>query len=93
MKKRMFLLPLAVSVSALLGISQADALAHSTDKTPTLSQPATLAGSASPTSQEPFVLQRANAAGMQVADDSSPNHASHASHSSHESHSSHVSGN
>ena len=86
MNKRQFLLPLAVSISALIsgtggsvGASPAPAASFTSE--------ADRSASVGSTIQDPLVLNRANRAEMRFAD-----HESHSSHSSHASHSSHSSG-
>jgi hypothetical protein len=84
MNKRQFLLPLAVSISAL--ITGADTSLAS--PAPSISLRAELGQSgSSETIQDPLVLKRATGPEARFAD-----HESHSSHESHASHSSHSSG-
>jgi hypothetical protein len=75
MKKRSFLLPLAVSLTAL---GAGSGVVNAKPATPTVSLAAEVAASAAPA--KPLVLERAT--GMRL----SQYHTSHASHSSHSSH-------
>ncbi len=83
MNNRKFLLPLAASIGALLSSAPSDA---STTGDVTAS-----VGVNPASANEGFVLSRAGAAGVQVAQEDT-GHSSHSSHDSHSSHSSHVSG-
>jgi hypothetical protein len=83
MKKRSFLLPLAVSLAVL---AAGTAVSNAKPVTPTnLSLSTEVSVLATPTPAEPLVLKRANNAnGVLYARHGS--HSSHASHSSHRSH-------
>jgi hypothetical protein len=87
MKKRQFLLPLAVSAASLVGSGTTiNASAHPTEGSASQTLPSvTLPGKSG---DEPLILSRSSASGMKIAQD----HASHASHESHASHASHASG-
>jgi hypothetical protein len=86
MKKRKFLVPIAISVAALIGTSEAS---------PTMSEPAIPNVDVASDEQkilsenilgEGFIIQRSNANELETA-----YHRSHRSHSSHSSHRSHYS--
>lgn len=84
MKKRKFLVPLAVSVAALtLPVTPEASISHTPGTT-------VQAPSAPSTIADGFVIERSDARGAQMAYHQS--HRSHSSHRSHYSHRSHVSG-
>lgn len=84
MNKRSFLVPLAVSVAALLGSGPNPANASFT------APPAFASATLRPAAPD-FVLERSTDAPLMLTGHSS--HRSHSSHSSHSSHRSHSSGN
>ena len=88
MKKKAFLVPLAVSVAALLSIGSAQAVPTSEITRGNISAelPAPIASGLG----QAFVIERADQGTVQMAGHAS--HVSHASHASHSSHSSHFSG-
>jgi hypothetical protein len=87
MKKRQFLAPLALSLAALLNPASAGATPVATAATPDSQAVA----SAAQTSDERFVLTRAQQHSAPGSATGHTSHASHASHASHHSHRSHFS--
>jgi hypothetical protein len=81
-KKRSFLLPLAVSLTAL---AAGGGIVNAKPVTPTVSPATEVSAPVTPVPAKPLVLQRAS--GMKMTQ----YHTSHASHASHSSHSSHYS--